>query len=107
MLSQEMCKKIWACHREIETGKSLLIEVEKIINANEERQRTQAHGEALSLKDAFGRSQGLQLGIPSGDNCHQLLNMSYDLAKPVIKTHISNKEAELAELNEMAKLEIG
>jgi hypothetical protein len=48
----------------------------------------------------------MQLGVPSGQNSHRIFDVSYDLAEPIIRTHISNKRAELAKLNEIARFEI-
>ena len=104
MLSKEVCQQIWHCHREIETGEELLKEVEEIATTNQKR-RSSGESEK-SLKDVFGRDSKLQLGVPSGENSHRLFSVSYELAKPVIETHIANKKLELAELNQIAKLEV-
>jgi hypothetical protein len=100
MISGETIERIWRCQREVATGKKMLEEMKKIA---EETKRDPYAGR---LRDAFGREQDLQLGIPSGQNCHRLLNVSPALAVSVITAHIANSEAELIEANEMAKIEI-
>ena len=100
MLSKEICEKIWHCHREIETGEKLLVDIREAFEKNKHEPHAQA------LKDAFGRCQNMQLGVPSGENSHRIFQVSYDLAEPIIRTHIANKRAELAKLNEVAQLEI-
>lgn len=104
MLSKTVCEKIWHCHREIETSEKLLAEVEECIKRNKEKYHTRQHEE--KLKDVFGCERHLELGIPSGENSRRLFRLSYELAAPVIRAHMANKQAELAELNEMAALEI-
>lgn len=104
MLSQEICEKIWTCHREIAAGNELLNEVEKVI---EENKLSRIDATEKGLKDVFGQEKVLQLGVPSGGSSHRLFSVSYELSVPVIKAHIANKQAELAELNEMAKLQLG
>lgn len=101
MLSKEICEKIWHCHREIEAGEKLLADIKETIA----KQRHDPLPPAL--KDHFGHRADLQLGIPHGDNSHRLFKVSFDLAEPVIRTHIANKKADLARLNEVALLEIG
>ena len=61
---------------------------------------------ALFLK---GRQQGMSmtLGVPSGDNGHRLCDVSYELAIPVIKAHIANKEAMISSLTLQALAEAG
>ncbi|SEG13534.1 hypothetical protein [Marinobacterium lutimaris] len=104
MLSKDLCERIWHCHREIDAGLALLVEVEKIAAENIKR-RQQGDAEQ-GITDKFGRDQHLQLGVPTSDNSHRLYSVSFELAMPVIRAHISNKKAELTELNEVAKLEM-
>ena len=52
------------------------------------------------------RVRQLQLGIPSGEDSHRLLDVSPVLAESVIRAHIQNKRAELAEVNERARIEL-
>jgi len=97
MITQATAARIWQCYREIESAKKLLEDMEEL------RKRYPHDPHAQCLKDAFGRAQDLQLGIPSGDSCHRLYTVAPQLAESVIRAHISNKEAELVEANEQAQ----
>ena len=101
MITKETCEAIWNAYREIETSEKLLSDMKDI----RERDRIDPH--APSLKDAFGRRQHLQLGIPSGENGHRLLQVSPTLGESVIRAHIENKRADLAEAQERARIELG
>jgi hypothetical protein len=100
MISKETCAAIWSAHREIEAGEQLLADMKA------ERERAQADKHAPVLRDAFGRVRQLQLGIPAGENAHRLFDVSPVLAESVIRAHIENKKAELAETNERARIEL-
>lgn len=100
MISSETVERIWKCQREITVGKALLNEMQEIAK------NIRRDGSAERIRDAFGRERDLQLGIPSGENCHRLLNVSPALAVTIIRTHIANKEAELVEANEQARIEL-
>ena len=101
MITQETAERIWQCYREISAGEKLISDMAEL----RERYRFDEH--AQKFKDAFGRMQGLQLGIPSGKNSHRLFDVSPELAKSVIKAHIANKKAALTEANEQARMEVG
>ncbi len=101
MISQATAAAIWQAYREIEAGEKLLADMKL------ERERMQADKHAPTLRDAFGRLRQLSLGIPSGENSHRLLDVSPVLAESVIRAHIENKRAELAEVNEKARIELG
>ena len=101
MISDETVERIWKCKREIAVGTKLLEEM-KEISENMKRD-----GAAERIRDAFGRERDLELGIPSGKNCHRLISVSPALSVSIITTHIANKMAELIEANEQAKLELG
>lgn len=100
MISNETVLKIWKCQREITVGKDLLVEMQKISDALQRDQK------AERIRDVFGRERDLQLGIPSGEGAHRLLNVSPALAVTIIRAHIANKEAELVEANEQARIEL-
>lgn len=100
MITKDTCVAIWSAYREIEAGEQLLADMAK------ERERTQADKHAPTLRDVFGRVRQLQLGIPSGENAHRLFDVSPVLAESVIRAHIENKRAELAEANERARIEL-
>ncbi len=100
MISQETAALIYAAHREIEAGTKLLDDMKSI------RQRDHLDKTAPTITDAFGTRRHLQLGIPSGENAHRLLDVSPILAESVIRAHIENKRADLATLNERARIEL-
>lgn len=64
-------------------------------------------GEDPNPRDAFGRLNNLQLGVPSGEGGHRLYDVAPKLALSVIRAHIAAKKAELASANEQARLELG
>ena len=100
MISQETAGRIWNCYREVAAAENLLKELDQ----NEERYSRDVRSE--TVKDAFGRHRHLQLGVPCGDNGHTLLDVASGLARSVIKAHVQNKKAELAEANEQARIEL-
>ena len=100
MITQETAALIYAVYREIEAGEKLLSDMKEI------RQREGLDKTAPTIKDAFGRPRHLQLGIPSGENCHRILDVSPVLAESVIRAHIENKRAELATVQERARIEL-
>lgn len=99
MLTKGTAAKIWGCYREIEAGEELLKDMEEL------KKRYPYDEYASKLKDAFGRGQDLQLGIPSGENSHRLIGVKPELAQAIIRAHIKEKMAKLAALNEIAFLE--
>ncbi|WP_103018153.1 hypothetical protein [Alicycliphilus denitrificans] len=100
MITQETAALIFHAYREIEAGQKLLDDMKAI------RSREGLDRHAPTIKDAFGRPQHLQLGIPSGENSHRILGVSPFLAESVIRAHIENKRAELAEIQERARIEL-
>ena len=100
MISKKTCERIWSCHREIAAGEKLLSDLAEV----EKNSKYGGHEEKLT--DAFGREKDLQLGVPSGQNGHRLFNVAPELAKAVIRAHMANKQAELVEANEQARLEL-
>lgn len=102
MINQETAAALWECHREIATAIALLDDMQKALGDYPDKEaRNQP-----TLRDAFGRKRNLQLGIPSGDSCHRLFNVSPLLAESVIRAHIADKRAELARMNEQARIEL-
>lgn len=93
MISMELAAKIWRCHQEIETATLLHKEALDMI----------AKAEPPHWKDAFGRQQGLQLGIPSGDNSRRLFDVSPSASVAVLVDHIASKGKELRQLNKEAQ----
>lgn len=100
MITKETAVLIWSAYREIDTAIKLLDDMAKT------RERFQPDPHAPTLRDAFGTLRQLQLGIPSGENSHRLLDVSPVLAESVIRAHISNKQRELVEANERARIEL-
>jgi len=100
MITAKTIERIWSCQREVSVGKELLEEMKKI------EENVRHNPAAERMKDAFGRQHNLQLGVPSGRDTHRLLNVSPKLAVSIITAHIANKEAELIEANEQAKIEL-
>ena len=96
MITQQAAAEIWNCYREIQNGQKLLPDMEKALR----------EGEDPNPRDAFGRQRNLQLGVPSGDNCHRLFDVAPKLAISVIRAHIAEKERALVEANEKARLEL-
>lgn len=101
-ITRDTAAAIWSAHREIEAGQKLLEDMERERKLIDER----ADKHAPTLRDAFGRVRQLQLGVPSGENAHRLLDVSPTLAVSVIRAHIENKRAELAECCERARIEL-
>lgn len=101
MITQATAQLIWTCYREIEAGKKLLKDMEET-----RKQLDTMDKHAPSLRDCFGRRQHLELGIPCGENGHRLLKVDPSLAESVIRAHIANKEAELKQAQEVARIEL-
>jgi hypothetical protein len=93
MITQDLAWRIWCCYREIEVSTNL---VKKL--------SVEMAGDKLpDLRDSFGHRRNLQLGVPSGDNCHRIFDLDANLALAVIRAHIANKNEELLILNEESK----
>lgn len=100
MITRDTAAMIWNAYREISAAEKLLSDMKEV------RDREHLDPRAATLRDAFGRVQQLQLGIPSGDNSHRIFDVSPVLAESVIRAHIENKRAELCEANERARIEL-
>ncbi len=100
LIKEETLVEMWHCFREIRAGEKLLADMEKL-----EKERPDDPNEK-TLKDAFGRTRHLQLGIPSGENIHRLYDVLPRLAKSVIIAHIADKKTKLIECNERARIEL-
>ena len=99
MITQKTAARIWECYREIEAGKQLLADMTK-------EQWGDPDSCVETLEDCYGHRRKLQLGIPSGQNCHRLFGVEAELAKSVIRAHIAGKQAELVAANEQARIEL-
>ena len=96
-ISKKTAMDIALAHREVETSEALLSEIEEALS-----RRT-----APDIRDAFGRHQdGLQLGVPSGNNSHRLFNVPWSLARPIIGAHIAQQKAIIHALSETARVEL-
>lgn len=97
-ISKQTATDIAFAYREIETAEKLLEAVTEALSRRQEP----------DIRDAFGRRQGgLQLGVPTGSGGHQLFDVPWRLAKPIIEAHITEKRAVIAALTESARAEIG
>lgn len=102
MITKKTAERIWVAYREIETGEKLLEDMLK----EREKQWDHVDEHAPTLQDAFGHKRHFQLGVPSGENGHRLFQVSPVLAESCIRAHIENKRRDLAEANEMARIEL-
>jgi hypothetical protein len=94
MISKETATEIAYAYREVDTAEKLLQEITKAL----------ADHNVPDIRDAFGRRpDGLQLGVPSGENSQRLFNMPWSLAKPIIEVHIAQQRAKIVALTEKAK----
>lgn len=100
MVTKETAEMIWNAYREIASAQKLLADME------DARKKQGGDPHAPTLRDAFGRTRNLQLGIPSGEHSHRLFDVNPALAESVIRAHIATKRAELAEANERARIEL-
>lgn len=84
LISMETARRIAFAWREIEVAQQLLEDISEEV----ERHRR------IDIRDAFGRrADGLQLGVPSGENSHRLFNVPWKIARPVIELHIAEQRA--------------
>ena len=101
-ISLDTIKMLYQAYREIAAGEKLLADMEEI------RKREGIDDKyAATIKDAFGTRRQLQLGIPSGNDGHRLLDVSPVLAESCIRAHIETKRKELSDANERARIELG
>jgi hypothetical protein len=92
----ETAAAIWKAHREIDTATKMLGELRD----------KKKWGDDPNPLDAFGRRKPYTLGIPHGDNGHQLVDLSPELALHIIEAHISHKQTALVEACARAALEL-
>lgn len=96
VISKQVAMDIALAWREIEAAEELLKEV------SQERVR---HRD-VDIRDAFGRRQdGLQLGVPSGQNSHRLFGVPWEMCAPIIEAHIARKRQKIALLSRQALIE--
>jgi hypothetical protein len=93
----ETAKEIAFAYREVAVAEKLLAEITETITKRA----------APDIRDAFGRPVGgLELGVPSGDGSRRLFNVPWQIARPVIETHIAQQKAVIAALSEKARIEM-
>lgn len=92
LITKDTAARIAFAYSEIEAGEELLTVVTK----------ARAEHTDPDFRDIFGRRRGLQLGVPSSPNGHRLLDVDWQLAEIIIKTHIEKKRAEIVALTELA-----
>lgn len=96
-ISRETAMNIALAYREVEAAEKLLVDVRQAID--------RASGQ--DIRDVFGRRQdGLQLGVPSGENSHRCFHVPYNLAIPIIETHIATQRALITTLSAQAEAEM-
>jgi hypothetical protein len=106
MLQKNTIEEIWHCHREIEVASNLIAKVKDYIEKNKEHRLRNSLVD--SLKNQYGGNRGIEMLVPSNESgsSRSIYAVSPELALAVINSHIANKKALLAELNEIAKLEV-
>lgn len=94
-ISRNTAQDIAFAWREIEVAEELLKDIET------------TRREPPDIRDAFGRRvEGLELGVPSGNNSRRLFTVPWSLAKPIIEAHIARQRSLIATLTEKARIEI-
>ena len=96
MISKNTAACIAFAYSEIEAAEKLLEILDK--SRSEHREP--------DFRDAFGRVRGLQLGVPSGESGHRLLDVAPVLGAAIIQAHIAQKKAEITALCEKARMEL-
>lgn len=93
MISKETATDIALAYREIGAAEKLLNDVREAVD----------RFSGSDIRGVFGRRvQGLQLGVPSGDNAHRCFNLPYSVAAPIIEAHIAQQRAIIVALTEKA-----
>jgi hypothetical protein len=99
MITKQTCYHIWNCHNEIDKANEILKAMAEKLAKDETKK-------APDLDDGFRRPRGLQLGVPCGDSGHTLYGVGIEMGVKVIEQHIKDKQARLAELMAIAKIEL-
>lgn len=103
MVTQETAVRIFNCYREIEAATKLLKDTQQ---AQQDNIKEGLSRDAPVIKDAFGRERNLELGVPSGSDSRRLFQVSPDLAIAIMQSHLAKMQAQLIELNELARIEL-
>lgn len=96
MISRDTAAQIAYAYDEIKAAKEIMAVIEEGAK----------RGIPPDFRDTFGNRRNLQLGVPSGSTGHRLMDVSYKLAKIIIKAHIREKEAQIEALCANAVLEM-
>lgn len=97
MISRDTAARIAYAYDEIKAASDLLAIIEEGAKC----------GEPPDFRDSFGRRRhDLQLGVPSGETGHRILQLSPKLAAIIIKAHLDNKKREIEALCEVARGEL-
>jgi|1185.fasta_scaffold00001_53 hypothetical protein len=99
MITKETCVKIWNAWNEIEKSEQLIKDMAERLSEDEAKNPP-------TLYNAFGDKKGLQLGVPSGKDSHQIFGVSIELGVQVIEAHIEKNKKRLEELKAIAKIEL-
>ena len=103
MVTQKTAERIWNAHREIQTAEKLLEDIAEVRARLDERGETRKEAR---LRDAFGNRSRMQLAVPSGDDSRRLFDVFEKLAESIIRAHIADKQRDLVEANEQARIEL-
>ena len=95
MITKDTAARIFSAYREIEAAEGLLKGIDEGAKDTS----------ALNYRDSFGQARGLELGVPSGSG-HRVYNVNPILGAAVLRAHVEKKRAEIAELCEVARLEL-
>lgn len=97
MISFETARDLAYAYREVETADKLL----------EQLAEAKKWHKPPDVRDAFGRRQdGLQLGVPSGDNSQRMYNVAWELAVPIVEAHRAASQAKITALCQKAMAEM-
>ncbi len=98
MITQETAGHIWKCYREIEEGKKFLAELAERIKRAEDETPLEPDGK-LRTKCEFT--------LPLRDCGHyKLYGVNPKISLSIVRAHIAEKERELVEANEQARIEL-
>jgi hypothetical protein len=95
-ISYDTAGQIAYAHKEIESAKTLLAELEKAEQGRE----------LPDLRDAFGRRRGIELGVPSGDASRRCFNVDPRLAIVVLRAHVASQQSLIEALSQQAVAEM-
>lgn len=96
-ITRETATDIAVIYRDIEAAEKLLADVHGAIETFKQ----------TDIRDAFGRRcNTLELGVPSGDRGHRILQVPYPLAIPIIEATIASHKARLSTLSLKARFEL-